>query len=172
MKFLDYVNDNEKEITLIDKLRRTIKDINHEEIKKEFKNTTSEDRDKLSLMLEYNLISSFTDSEDITTITLEEVKIMVGGCLGFYSLLNGVEKNKRESYTELLWDILYHLFSDIDDEEDLCNSSNIVRRVYEAFLSVESGDKEEGYLEMFHNIQLEQCISDIYKYMLKDKIEF
>lgn len=172
MKFLEYVNENEKKMALIDKLRNTIKDINHEEIKKEFKNTTSEDRDKLSLMLECNLMGAFVDSEDITTISLEDVKNIIGGCVGFFHLLNGIEKNKRESYTEILWDVLYQLFSDIEDEEDLCHSSNIVKRVYEAFLSVESGDSDENNLKVFHDNQLEQCVSDIYKYLLKDKLEF
>jgi hypothetical protein len=173
MNFLEYVKGNNEGLLFIDKLRNTIKKISHDEMKEEFIGATEEDIDKLSLMTEYNFFDGITsdDSEwDLNTITLEDVKFLVGSTIGFHKLCNAIEKNKRESYTEILYDVLYHLFSNVENVDELFKSSKIVKEVYEKVEMIESGE-DEYHFGIFSDDELNQCITEIYKLMIKDKIE-
>ena len=82
-----------------------------------------------------------------------------------------MDKNRRQSYSEILWDVIYHALSLIDDEEKLFKSSELAKKVYETINMIECGEDGFSY-DLFSNDELQQCITDIYKFMLKDKIEF
>lgn len=84
-------------------------------------------------------------------------------------MCNAIEKNKRESYTEILYDVLYHLFSNVENVDELFKSSKIVKEVYEKVEMIESGE-DEYHFGIFSDDELNQCITDIYKSMIKDKI--
>ena len=58
-----------------------------------------------------------------------------------------------------------------DDEEKLFKSSELAKKVYETINMIECGEDGFSY-DLFSNDELQQCITDIYKFMLKDKIEF
>lgn len=161
MNFIEYVYENTEGLVFIDKLRSAIRNIAYDGIKEEFEGATEEDIDKLSLMIEFNFIDGITsdDSEwDIKTI-------------GFHNLCGGLDKNRRQSYSEILWDVIYHALSLIDDEEKLFKSSELAKKVYETINMIECGEDGFSY-DLFSNDELQQCITDIYKFMLKDKIEF
>ena len=172
MNFLEYVKDNKDGLTFIDKMRSVIKNICHDGIKEEFGNIKQKDIDKLSLMLEFNFFDGITsnDSEwDLKTINVDDVKFLIGSSIGFYNLCNGIEKNKRESYSEILYDVIYHLFEIIEFDDELFKSSELVKKVYEIVNMIECG--EDGYnLDMLSNEELEQCISILYRYMIKNII--
>lgn len=170
MSFLDYVNENTEGLALIDKLRNAIKNLCHDDIKSEFKNVTEEDIDKLTLMIENDLIGCLKDYDgDFNTLSLEYVTNTIGGLIGFHHLLNGVEKNRRETYLEILWDVIYESFSSIDDDIDkLCESSYLVNK----YVMINNGEYEEDYSDCLCEKDMQDCLSEIYKFMLKDKIEF
>lgn len=171
MNFLEYVKENKNGMAFIDKIRDSIKGIARDGIIEEFKNVTEEDIKKLSLMIEFNFFDGITsdDSErDLKSISVDDVKFLIGSTIGFHKLCNGMEKNKRESYTEILYDVIFRLFSNIENTKGLFESSKIVEEVYEKLNMIESGDGR-FHFGMFTDDELEQCISDIYKFMLKIK---
>ena len=127
MNFIEYVYENTEGLVFIDKLRSAIRNIAYDGIKEEFEGATEEDIDKLSLMIEFNFIDGITsdDSEwDIKTISVDDVKFLIGSTIGFHNLCGGLDKNRRQSYSEILWDVIYHALSLIDDEEKLFKSHN------------------------------------------------
>lgn len=169
MNFLNYVNENTEGLVFIDRLRNTIQNICHEGMKKEFKDVTEDDIDKLTLMLEFNVIDVIRDDEDgIENLSLDDVKNIVDGMIGFHHLLNGVDKNKRESYSEILWDVLVTAFSSVDDIDRLCESSNLVYK----YVMINNGEYDGGYSDSLCESDIQECLSEIYKFMLKDKLEF
>lgn len=174
MNFIEYVYENTEGLVFIDKLRSAIRNIAYDGIKEEFEGATEEDIDKLSLMIEFNFIDGITsdDSEwDIKTISVDDVKFLIGSTIGFHNLCGGLDKNRRQSYSEILWDVIYHALSLIDDEEKLFKSSELAKKAYETINMIECGEDGFSY-DLFSNDELQQCITDIYKFMLKDKIEF
>ena len=87
--------------------------------------------------------------------------------------MRGIDKNRRQSYSETLWDVIYNVFSSTSEEEDnkLFKSSGLIKRVYDTISMIECG--EDGYsYDLFTDDELQQCLSDIYKVMIEDKIEF
>lgn len=174
MNFLEYVNKDSEGLVFIDKLRNAIKGIVSDGIKKEFRGATKEDIDKLSLMLEYNFFDGMCsdDSEwDFKTISVDDVKFLISSTIGFHNLYGGLGKNRIESYSEILWDVIYVALSSINDEEKIFKSSELIRKVYQTINMIECGEDGFSY-DLFTDDELQQCITDIYKYMLKDKIEF
>lgn len=162
MKFLDLVNENKDGLVFIDRLRNTIKDICSEKIKNNFENVTQEDIDKLYLMLESAFIVNMLDDDfDINTLTSEEAELLLDFFVGFHKFCNGIEKNKRESYKNLMWDVIYHMFSIIENDEEICNYSHSIKNVYESMALEESGFENSGY-NNFDEYDLNRCLSDIY----------
>ena len=171
MNFIEYVQENSEGLVFIDRLRKVIKDFCSKGIKEEFENVTDEDIDKMYLMLEHNFFVGVTsdDSEwNINTIKVDEVQFLINSNIGLFSLMRGIEKNRRQSYREILWDVLCELDGSFDDEE-LLKSSEVISRTYETINNIEAG--EYGYTyDMISVEDLESCLSDMYKFLVKDKI--
>lgn len=174
MNFIKIVNENKEGLVFIDRLRNTIHGICSDGIKEEFDSVTDDDIEKMYLMIEANVIDVISE-EDLDNLTLDEVKIMINGMIGIHHLLNGVEKNRRESYKNIMWDVLYRIFMSIDDEEEMFKYSYIIGKVYETMVleeqEIDSLSSGFGY-EKFDESELHRCLSDVYKFMLKDKIDF
>ena len=172
MNLLEYVKENTEGLVFIDGLRKVIKDLCSKGIKEEFEDVTDEDVDKMSLMLECNFFTGVTseDSEwDLNTIKVDEAQFLINSNIGLFALMRGIEKNRRESYTEILWDVFYELNNLLEDEV-LIESSELITRVYETIDNIEAG--EYGYTyDMISNEDLDGCLSDIYKLIIQDKIE-
>lgn len=170
MSFLDYVNENTEGLVLIDKLRNAIRNLCHDDIKNEFDGVTEDDIDKMILFIENGIIGCLKDYDgDFNTLTLEYVTNTIGGLIGFHHLLNGVDKNRRETYLEILWDVICESFSSIDDDIDkLCESSYLVNK----YVMINNGEYEGDCSDCLCEKDMQDCLSEIYKYMLKDKIEF
>ena len=164
MSFLEYVKDNKEGLSLITKMRYTIQSICYNQIKMKCDDITKKDIDKLILMLEFNFFDSFTDESelDINTITFQEVKIMIGSFVDIHNLLGGIEKNKRGSYKDILWNVLGHAFGLIDIEK-ACQHSGLINK----YFTIECGIYESETSES----EMDDCLTEIYKYLLKDKIE-
>lgn len=176
MNFIEYVQENSEGLVFIDRLRKAIKDFCSKGIREEIEDVTDEDVDKMYLMLEHNFFVGITsdDSEwDINTIKVDEVQFLINSNIGLFSLMRGIDKNRRQSYSETLWDVIYNVFSSTSEEEDnkLFKSSGLIKRVYDTISMIECG--EDGYsYDLFTDDELQQCLSDIYKVMIEDKIEF
>ncbi len=170
MNFLEYVNKDSEGLVFIDKIRNVIKELCNKGIREEFKYVTEDDIDKLTLMLECNFFSGITaeDSEwDLNTITIDEVQFLIDTNIGFFSLLKAIEKNKRESYSELLDDVVYNAIGCIENIDKACEYSNNIKNYY--LMSI--GEYEEDYFAHSDN-EILDTLKDVYKFMLKDKIEF
>lgn len=86
--------------------------------------------------------------------------------------MRGIDKNRRQTYSEILWDVIYNIFELTDDEEDskLFKSSSLIKRVFDTINMIECG--EDGYsYDLFTDDELQQCLSDMYSVMIEDKIE-
>lgn len=68
---------------------------------------------------------------------------------------------------EVLWWIIYRLFA-ADDLYSVDYSSEIVSRINDAINCVECGEYPITYLESFHSIQLEECINQLYLFIMSD----
>lgn len=169
MNFLDYVNENTDGLVLIDKLRFTIKDLCHDDIKSEFKDITDDDINKMILLIENAIMECLRDyEEDINTLSLEYVTNTIGGLVGVQHLLNAVDKNRRMTYSEILWDTLIEVITSFDDIDKACEYSNLIKKYY----LMDCGEYEGDYSDSLCEIDMQDCLSEIYKYMLKDKIDF
>lgn len=169
MNFLEYVNKNSEGLVFIDKIRNVIKELCNKGIREEFQYVTEDDIDKLTLMLECNFFSGITaeDSEwDLNTITIDEVQFLIDANIGFFSLLKAIEKNKRESYSELLDDVVYNAIGSIENIDKACEYSNNIKTYY--LMSI--GEYEGDYFVHSDN-EILDTLKDVYKFMLKDKIE-
>ena len=174
MKFLEYVYENTEGLTFIDKLISTVKSIVGDGIKTEFNDVTEEDISKLSLIIEFNFFDKMCsdDSEwNFKTISVDNVKFLIGSTIGFYNLCGGLDKIRRQSYSEILWDVIYNVLGSIDNVEKLFKSSDLIKKVVETIKMIECGEDGFSY-DLFTVDELQQCITDIYKFTLKDKIEF
>ena len=169
MSFLDYINENTEGLVLIDRLRNAIKNLCHDDIKNEFKEVTEDDIDKLTLFIENSLIECLKNYDgDFDTISLEYVTNTIGGLVGFHRLLNGIDKNRRESYLEILWDVICEAFSSVDDIDKLCELSYVVNK----YVMINAGEYEGNYSDCLCEKDMQECLSEIYKYILKDKLNF
>ena len=86
------------------------------------------------------------------------------GCVG---LLKAIEKNKRESYSELLDDVVYNAIGCIENIDKACEYSNNIKTYY--LMSI--GEYEGDYFAHSDN-EILDTLKDVYKFMLKDKLEF
>ena len=169
MSFLDYINENTEGLALIDRLRNAIKNLCHDDIKNEFKEVTEDDIDKLTLFIENSLIECLKNYDgDFETISLEYVTNTIGGLVGFHRLLNGIDKNRRESYLEILWDVICESFSSVDDIDKLCELSYVVNK----YVMINAGEYDGDYSDCLCEKDMQECLSEIYKYILKDKLDF
>lgn len=170
MNFLEYVNKDSEGLVFIDKIRNVIKELCNKVIREEFQYVTEDDIDKLTLMLECNFFSGITaeDSEwDLNTIKIDEVQFLIDTNIGFFSLLKAIEKNKRESYSELLDDVVYNAIGSIENIDKACEYSNNIKTYY--LMSI--GEYKGDYFAHSDN-EILDTLKDVYKFMLKDKIEF
>ena len=170
MNFLEFVKGNNEGLLTIDKMRSVLKDFCHERIKDNEESATEEDIDKLSLMIEYNFFDGITSDDtewDLNTISVDEVKFLIGSEVGFLLLLGGIEKNKRESYSELLDDITFHAVESVSDV--INHESYFSKNVFD-FYSICEGVYEGTYFN-FGDEEKQNMLSEIYEYKLKNKIE-
>ena len=129
MNLLEYVKENTEGLVFVDRLRKVIKDFCSKGIKEEFEDVTDEDIDKMYLMLEHNFFVGITsdDSEwDINTIKVDEAQFLINSNIGLFSLMRGIEKNRRESYREILLDVLGKLTHLINNDEEILKSSEVI----------------------------------------------
>ncbi len=169
MNFLEYAKKNGLGLTFIDRIRYTLKDFCSSGMREEFKDVSEEDIDKLYLMIENNFFSGITsdDSEwDIKTISVDDVKFLIGSSIGMHSLLRGVEKNKRESYSELLWDITDVAIDCIENIDEACEFSDEIKKYYQ----INHGEYEGDYNDTCDE-EMFETLAQVYRFMLKDIIE-
>ena len=169
MNFLEYVNKNTEGLVFIEKLRNTIQSISRKGIKEEFEGASDSDLDKLSLMVEFNFFDGITawDSQwDINTMSIEDVEFMISSTIGFHNLCGGLDKNRRESYSEILFDVTCHGISTIENIDEACEYSNNIKKFY--LINFEDYDGEySGNIDD----EMQKVLTDIYSYLLKDKIK-
>jgi len=168
MNYLEYINNNVEGLDLLDKLRKNIKEIIYRTIKEEFTTATESDVEKLFLIIECEFIDSVTSEEsewDIKEMTLKEVEFQIGTITGLLKLCKGLEKNCRESYSEVLYNVTYDAISYITDMDEACEWSNGINEFYLMNLGEYEG---EYYIQS--NKKLLEILSDIYKFLFKDKL--
>lgn len=79
------------------------------------------------------------------------------------------KKRDKETYSDMLWKVLFYLFDLLNDEEIL-NISSSVEKLFETINNIEAGENGYDY-EMIYDDELKDCISDINIYLVKNKIE-
>lgn len=169
MNFLEYVKENKNGMAFIDRIRYTLKDSCIKGMKEEFEDVTEEDINKLYLMIENNFFSGITsdDSEwDIRTISVDDVKFLITSSIGLHSLFRGVEKNRRESYSELLWDVISVAINSIKNIDEACEFSEEIKKYY----LINNGEYKGDYNDTSDD-EMNETLAQVYRFMLKDIIE-
>ena len=164
MKLIEKIK-NEHGVVTIDRLREIVQKSINDIIKSHYI-VSKNNQKSLSLIVEYYImiyyrmqnIDKVSDQDLLNNIELV-LSIMTDE--PFYS--NLVDKK----YEDVLWWIIYQLVS-IDDLSSTDYSSEIVSRIVDAINCVESGEYPKSYLDSFHTIQLEECIHQLYLFVMSD----
>ena len=164
MKLIDKVK-NEHGVVTIDKLREIVqKSIN--DLTNNRYIVSSGNRTKLSLIVEYYIMIYYR-TQNIEKVNYKEllnnIELVLSTVTDEPLYSNLVDKKNDE----VLWWIIYHLFG-ADDLYSVDYSSEIVSRINDAINCVECGEYPITYLESFHSIQLEECINQLYLFIMSD----
>lgn len=164
MKLTEKVK-NEHGVVTIDRLREIVqKSIN--DLTKSYYIVSKKNQKNLTLIVEYYIMIYYR-MQNIDKVShkgvLNNIELVLSIMTDepFYS--NLVDKK----YEDVLWWIIYQLIS-IDELSSTDYSSEIVSRIIDAINCVECGEYPKSYLDSFHIIQLEECIHQLYLFVMSD----